>query len=61
MKNLSNPFVRIWIDMKLWTWWHFRASEKEKVDYSLMVYGTAIAKHGKVLSRRQMENLRIEP
>lgn len=33
--------------IKSWFWWHFKATEKDKMDVDTFLYGVAISKDGK--------------
>lgn len=37
----------MWKKVKHWYWWHFKATEDEKVKWDMACYGTGIMKGGK--------------
>ena len=37
----------MWKKIKHWYWWNFKATEKEKVDWDTLMYGTGFMKNGK--------------
>lgn len=47
MKILNNRLMQQWLKVRLWYWWNYKATERDKVDFDLLVYGNAIMKDGK--------------
>jgi len=47
--------------IKHWYWWNFKASEEDKCNYDMMIFGTRIMKDGKRIDPANMiMNQKIE-
>lgn len=47
----------IWTKINFWFWWNFRASERDKVNHDVHVYGVGVFKDGKRVSIKKLVDL----
>lgn len=47
---------RLWYKIRLWFWFKFIATERQKLQWDMVMYGTAIQKDGKRIDPRKFKS-----
>ena len=54
MKKKFINIIPLKYRIKSWFWWNFQATTKDKLEYDMLVYGTAISKNGKRVNPKKL-------